>query len=159
MVECSDFQKSGCSGGQPTLCSDVHSTLETFAGITSLHGVPRIINSRSMANRLFWSAVFVFAVFMFIYTGRNLLEQYFSYPKKVFIFHRFLNTLTLNHLLIPKVNVEIVQNPVPFPSVTLCNTDHLDFIVVEKLEKVFNTVEEDIKEENATSQSLRFLKT
>ena len=96
----------------------VHQVLEEFAGMTSLHGVPRIINARSLAVRIFWSLVFIGAFSMFVWTGSNLLHQYFTYPTKV--------------------NVEIVQRPVPFPSVTVCNTDHLDLLVVDEMERFFS---------------------
>jgi len=36
-----------------------------------------------------------------------------------------------------QVNVEIVQSPVPFPSVTVCNTGHLNMITVDGIEKFF----------------------
>ena len=97
---------------------DVQDVLQDFAKNTSLNGLPRIINARSMPGRVFWSVVCIFAFMMFLWTSANLLNQYYSYPKKV--------------------NVEIVQRPVTFPAVTICNTDHLDVLVVERLERFFN---------------------
>jgi len=35
-----------------------------------------------------------------------------------------------------QVNVEVVQRPVIFPSVTVCNKNHLDTLVVDKLHSV-----------------------
>ena len=55
---------------------------------------------------------------MFTWTSANLLYQYRSYPKKV--------------------NVEVVQRPVTFPSVTVCNKNHLDMLVVQRMERIFN---------------------
>ena len=81
-----------------------------------MHGVPRIINARSLTARVFWSIVCIGAFLIFLWTGANLLNQYYSYPKKV--------------------NVEIVQRPVPFPSVTVCNTGHLSLLTVDRLEQV-----------------------
>lgn len=95
----------------------INTALNNFASSASMHGVPRIINASSVPAKVFWSLVCVGAFLTFIWTGANLLNQYFSYPKKV--------------------NVEIIQRPVPFPSVTVCNTDHLDLQVVDRLEKVF----------------------
>jgi len=37
-----------------------------------------------------------------------------------------------------QVNVEVVQRPVIFPSVTICNKNHLDTLVVDKLDKLFD---------------------
>lgn len=96
---------------------NINTALNNFASSASMHGVPRIINASSAPAKIFWSLVCVGAFLTFIWTGANLLNQYFSYPKKV--------------------NVEIIQRPVPFPSVTVCNTDHLDLQVVDRLEKVF----------------------
>lgn len=103
--------------GAATVSTDVHGVLNEFANNTSLNCIPRIINARTMAARVFWSMVCIFAFLMFLWTSGNLLNQYYSYPKKV--------------------NVEIVQRPVTFPSVTVCNTDHLDMYVVERLEQFF----------------------
>jgi hypothetical protein len=35
------------------------------------------------------------------------------------------------------VNIETVPSSVPFPSVTVCNTGHLDMLVVDRIEKLF----------------------
>lgn len=77
-----------------------------------------------MTGRVSWAAVCLAAFVMFVWTSSNLVANYFAYPKKV--------------------NVEIVQRPVTFPSVTVCNTDHLDLLVVEQLEQLFteNSTEE-----------------
>jgi len=40
-------------------------------------------------------------------------------------------------MLLMKVNVEVVQRPVIFPSVTICNKNHLDTLVVDKLDSMF----------------------
>ena len=37
-----------------------------------------------------------------------------------------------------KVNVEVVQRPVIFPSVTICHKNHLDSLVIEELEGMFD---------------------
>jgi len=34
--------------------------------------------------------------------------------------------------------VEVVQRPVIFPSVTICNKNHLDTLVVDKLDRMFD---------------------
>lgn len=106
----------------------VHSTLTDFANSTSLHGVPRIINSRSLIYRVFWSVICISAFLVFAWSATNLLNQYFSYPKKV--------------------NVEINQRPVQFPAVTVCNMNSLDLLVVDRLERTFSeTVESSARNE------------
>lgn len=55
---------------------------------------------------------------MFFWQTGVLMERYFSYPKKV--------------------NMEILQKPVPFPSVTICNTDHLDLQIVDIIESIID---------------------
>jgi len=57
-----------------------------------MHGVPRIINARSLPARVFWSVICVGAFGMFFWQSGILLDKYFSYPKKV--------------------NMEVVQQPV-----------------------------------------------
>jgi len=67
-------------------------TLPVPVGSTSMHGVPRIINARSLPARVFWSVICVGAFGMFFWQSGILLDKYFSYPKKV--------------------NMEVVQQPV-----------------------------------------------
>ena len=92
---------------------DMHMVFREFADGTSMHGVPRIINARSLPARVFWSIICLGAFGMFLWQCGILLERYYSYPKKV--------------------NVEIAQRPIPFPSVTVCNTDFLDLEVAQVL--------------------------
>jgi len=102
---------------------DVKTAFQDFANSTSLHGVPRIINARSLVYRCFWSIICFSAFMVFAWSASNLLSQYYSYPKKV--------------------NVEVVQRPVPFPAVSVCNMDHLDMLVVDELEGTWmNEVDE-----------------
>nr|AWC68056.1 DEG/ENaC family ion channel ENaC4 [Platynereis dumerilii] len=95
---------------------DVHRVFREFADSTSMHGVPRIINARSLAARVFWSITCICAFGIFLWQCVILLQRFYSYPKKV--------------------NVEVVQRPVRFPSVSFCNTDHLDLVVVKRLEEM-----------------------
>ena len=95
---------------------DVHRVFREFADGTSMHGVPRIINARSLTARIFWSIICLCAFGMFVWQTAILLERYYSYPKKV--------------------NTEIAQRPVEFPWVSVCNTDHLDLLYVERLESL-----------------------
>ena len=95
---------------------DVHGVFQEFADATSMHGVPRIINAQSVPARIFWSVICLAAFGMFFWQTAILLQRYCSYPKKV--------------------NVEIVQRPVHFPWVSVCNTKHLDLLIVDKLERM-----------------------
>ena len=92
---------------------DVHRVFHEFADITSMHGVPRIINARSVPARIFWSIICLAAFGMFLWQSAILLQRYYSYPKKV--------------------NVEIIQRPVQFPAVSVCNSDPLDILVADWL--------------------------
>ena len=97
---------------------DVNRVFREFADATSMHGVPRIINARSQIARIFWTIICVGAFGMFMWQCAVLLERYYSYPKKV--------------------NVEIIQQPVQFPWVSVCNTDHLDILTVDRIEALLN---------------------
>ena len=108
---------------------DLNRVLREFADATSMHGVPRIINARSQIARIFWSIICIGAFGMFMWQCAILLERYYSYPKKV--------------------NVEIIQQPVQFPWVSVCNTDHLDILTVARIEALLNEANgtvEDIDE-------------
>ncbi len=101
-------------GNTPRTTLDVHRVFREFANGTSMHGVPRIINARSIAARIFWSIICIVAFGMFFWQTGVLLNRYYSYPKKV--------------------NVEIIQRPVQFPWVSVCNTGHMDLLTTERLE-------------------------
>ncbi len=48
-----------------------------------MHGIPKAIRARSTAARVFWSLVCVAAALMFCVQFAQLLQKYYSYPKKV----------------------------------------------------------------------------
>ncbi len=102
---------------------DVNRVFHEFADVTSMHGVPRIINSRSLTARIFWSVICLAAFGMFLWQCGILLTRYYSYPKKV--------------------NMEIIQRPVPFPAVSVCNVDHLDLIYAKQIEAIINSITAD----------------
>ena len=62
---------------------DVHRVFREFADSTSMHGVPRIINARSLTARIFWSITCICAFVIFLWQCIILLERFYSYPKKV----------------------------------------------------------------------------
>ena len=100
-------------GKQPRTSMDVHRVFREFANGTSMHGVPRIINARSIVARIFWSVICIGAFTMFTINCGILLSRFYSYPKKV--------------------NVEIIQRPVQFPWVSVCNSGHMDLLATERL--------------------------
>jgi len=53
-------------------------------------------------------------------------------------------------LLWMKVNVEVVQRPVIFPSVTICHKNHLDSLVVSQLESMFYGTDYDYESGETT---------
>ena len=91
--------------------------LKQFAGRTTVHGVPRAINSNSTFARLVWSSVFLMASIMFVAQFIQLLQKYYSRPKKV--------------------TVEVVPLPVPFPAISFCNMRNLDAFVLNKINENF----------------------
>jgi hypothetical protein len=57
-------------------------------------------------------------------------------------------------IFIPQVNVEIVQRPVQFPAVSICNSDPLDILAVDRLSSILtgvNTTMNDTKLESILS--------
>ena len=105
-------------GKTPRTTMDVHRVFREFANGTSMHGVPRIINARSVVARIFWSVICVGAFTMFFINCGILLSRFYSYPKKV--------------------NVEIIQRPVQFPWVSVCNSGHMDLLTTERLDDLIN---------------------
>ena len=96
--------------------------LEKFARSTTMHGMPKIISSHSIFARIFWSLICVAAGAMFCTQISELLQKYFSFPKKV--------------------TVEIATGPQPFPSISVCNMRHLDVYTLNTLNRKF--IEDDL---------------
>ena len=88
-----------------------------FATGTTMHGMPHIIRARSTTSRIFWAVVCLCAATMFCAQFIQLLQKYFSYPKKV--------------------TIEIVPAAVPFPAISLCNMRNLDVMVLNTLNHIF----------------------
>ena len=116
---------------QRRTAAEVHRVFREFADGTSMHGVPKIINARSLVGRVFWSIICFCAFFMFMWQTSYLLQRYYSYPKKV--------------------NMEILQRPIPFPAVTVCNTGHLDLLVVKSIVQELAVVPESKNSTSANS--------
>ena len=90
---------------------------QTFADSSSMHGIPKVINAKSTFARVFWSVVCITAGGMFCVQFAELLQKYFSYPKKV--------------------TVEVVPSPMPFPAISVCNMRNLDIVVLNTLNRKF----------------------
>ena len=66
---------------------------------------------------IIWSIICFGAGGMFMWQCATLVERYYSYRKKV--------------------NVEIIQQPVQFPWVSVCNNDHLDILNVARIKAIW----------------------
>ncbi len=54
--------------------------VEEFGSETSLHGIPRVINAKSIQLKIVWSVVFFCSFGMVVFMLTSLTMQYFSYP-------------------------------------------------------------------------------
>jgi len=91
--------------------------LHDFAGRTSLHGVPKVIEARSAVSRWVWCVICVAASVVFAVQISEVLRRYLSFPKKV--------------------TIDVATTPVPFPAISLCNMRNLDFDVLNTLNRLF----------------------
>ncbi len=67
--------------------------------------------------RVFWALVCILAGAMFCLQMSEVLQRFFSYPKKI--------------------TVEVVPTPVPFPSISICNMRNMDVFVLNTLNRMF----------------------
>ena len=104
--------------------------MQMFAGDTTMHGVPKIIRSKSLKGRIFWSLVWMVAACMFCLNFVHLLQKYFSYPKQV--------------------SISITRKPIQFPAISLCNMRNLDIIVLNSLNKIFKEASDPLEWGNYT---------
>ena len=88
--------------------------LEDFAGITSMHGAPKVILNRHPLKKIVWFLIFIGSWAMFVCQTQLVFENYFSYPRKT--------------------NLEIVYKTL-FPSVTVCLKRRVSFYDAEKWSK------------------------
>ncbi|VDM76623.1 unnamed protein product [Strongylus vulgaris] len=99
--------------------------LKDFATWSTVCGVPHIANAQTMRWRLFWSAVFVCMVSMFIYELYLIITKFIAFPVDV--------------------STEIVFEEQQFPVVTVCNANPYKLSVIEsnssfdKVETLMNT--------------------
>src|SRR6218665_1636995 len=89
--------------------------VERFASYTTMHGFPRIMDSKATPKRLAWIIVFATAWMFFTIHTSVVLKSYFAYPIKT--------------------TTSIASGGVPFPDITLCNLGSFDFYTVYRLSK------------------------
>ena len=86
--------------------------LEHFAQNTSMHGFGRVILTKKPEKRAAWVIVFLAAWTLFAYQLTSVMTMYFKYSKKT--------------------TTEFASGGAPFPAITLCNMQSLDFYVIHK---------------------------
>jgi hypothetical protein len=91
--------------------------LQNFARQTTLHGVPKVIVARSAVGRCIWATICFAAGLIFVVQMTEVVRRFLSYPKKV--------------------TIEVVDIPVPFPAITVCNTRNLDFHILNTIDRLF----------------------
>ncbi len=116
-----------------TVNMPIKHVLEDFANQTTMHGVPKVIQAKSIVSRLFWTVICIAAGSMFCMQMSEVLRRYFSYNKKV--------------------TVEVVPTPVPFPSISLCNMRNLDFYTLNALNRKFLANEDPATHMNTTDSA------
>ena len=89
--------------------------LEHFAQNTSMHGFGRVILTKKPEKRAAWVIVFLSAWALFAYQLTSVLTKYFEYSKKT--------------------TTEFVSGGAPFPAITLCNMQSLDFYAMHNFMK------------------------
>src|SRR6218665_3903089 len=92
--------------------------VENFAQNTSMHGFGRIILTKKPEKRVAWVIVFLSAWALFGFQLTSVLTKYFEYSKKT--------------------TTQLVAGRAPFPAITLCNMQSLDFYVIHKFLKESN---------------------
>ena len=93
--------------------------LNQFAEDTTLHGVPRIIKSKSVVSKLTWSFIVVASMCVFGYYGYHILKTYMLFDKKV------------------GLEIDATSKAMLFPQLTLCNMQGMSYInmvyIIDKL--------------------------
>jgi len=89
--------------------------VRNFAEHTSMHGIGRVILTKKPEKRVAWAIVFVSAWALFALQLTSVLTKYFEYSKKT--------------------TAQLVAGGAPFPAITLCNLQSLDFYVILKFLK------------------------
>ncbi|XP_001199295.4 degenerin deg-1 [Strongylocentrotus purpuratus] len=90
----------------PMKTDSVKAVLNEYSGVTTAHGVPRIITSKSILSKLFWACVTLAALGAFLWQGSLLLFDYKGHPYTT------------------QIDV-VTQTEVQFPAVTVCNMNKM----------------------------------
>ena len=110
--------------------------MHSFADGTTMHGIPKAIRAKSFTGRMFWSIVCLAATSMFTLQFVQLLQKYYSYPKKV--------------------TIEVLPLSVPFPAISLCNMRNLDTLVLNRLNNIFKEATDPLEWTNYTDEPFIF---
>eukprot|EP00057_Strongylocentrotus_purpuratus_P027316 XP_011681790.1 PREDICTED: amiloride-sensitive sodium channel subunit alpha-like [Strongylocentrotus purpuratus] len=106
----------------------VNAVLVDYSGVTTAHGIPRIITSRSVKSRLFWSFVTLIASGAFLWQGSLLLIDYNEHPYTT------------------QIDV-IARTELQFPAVTVCNMNMMrrSAMVNTRFESLIQTDDNEIE--------------
>ena len=93
--------------------------ISQFAEDTTLHGVPRIIKSKSVVSKLTWTFIVLASMCVFGYYGYHIVKNYMLFERKV------------------GLEVDSTTEAVMFPQLTLCNQQGMSYInmvhIIDKL--------------------------
>ncbi|XP_054755872.2 amiloride-sensitive sodium channel subunit gamma-like [Lytechinus pictus] len=90
----------------PKKPESVSAVLTDYSGVTTAHGVPRIITSKSVLSKLFWACVTLVALAAFLWQGSLLLFDFRGHPYTT------------------QIDV-VTRTEVRFPAVTVCNMNKM----------------------------------
>ena len=91
------------------------SALHEFAEDTTLHGLPKVIKSKSVFKRVVWLVLFTCSMIALLWQASQLVGQFTSFRKSV--------------------SINIDQSVVEFPAVTLCNENGVNLAIKEDIAK------------------------
>lgn len=83
---------------------------KTYAETTSAHGIARVVSARNLTLRVLWGIICTMALAALLYNFSTLMVKYYKHPSTVVI--------------------EVSQQPLPFPAITICNMRPLDLYTV-----------------------------
>nr|URS64680.1 FMRFamide-gated sodium channel-like 3 [Malacoceros fuliginosus] len=94
----------------------VLSMIRDYASNSTAHGLPKLAKARSARGKVFWTLICFSALCFLLILGTSLLRKYYAYPKSV--------------------RLELANQPIPFPAVSLCNLRPVDVYTIWKA--IFN---------------------
>ena len=84
----------------------INGLLLDFSGVTTAHGIPRIITGKSTFSKLFWLTMTLTALGAFAWQGSLVIADYSRFP------------------YITQID-KITKTELTFPAVTVCNTNRM----------------------------------